>query len=175
MRDKPGDVVGGASGVLLGNVERALGGLRSDLLLDLKACQYCEWKERVRWSSTLSDRSWMDISDVHDGSLEEETNLASEVGAHVCGWLVVDGRWVIEVVVDDKAWVWLAWVLERGCGCLVNGEKLGWERLIKKRWKADADDPVLHFPFVECWDTQVKAMEALRRGFGKKHPAGRCF
>jgi hypothetical protein len=36
------------------------------------------------------------------------------------------------------------------CGCLVNREKLGWERLIKKRWKADADDAVLHFPFVEC-------------------------
>jgi hypothetical protein len=39
MRDEPGDVVGGASGVLLGDIERALGGLRSDLLLDLKVCQ----------------------------------------------------------------------------------------------------------------------------------------
>jgi len=39
MEDKPGDVVGVASGVLLGNVERALGRLRGDLLLDLKACQ----------------------------------------------------------------------------------------------------------------------------------------
>jgi hypothetical protein len=42
MRHKPGDVVGGSSGVLLGNVERALGGLGSDLLLDLEPCQYGE-------------------------------------------------------------------------------------------------------------------------------------
>jgi hypothetical protein len=41
MKDKPGDVVGVASDVLLGDVERALGGLRSDLLLDLKVCQCC--------------------------------------------------------------------------------------------------------------------------------------
>jgi hypothetical protein len=39
MEDKPGDVVGVSSGVLLGNIERALGGLGSDLLLDLKVCQ----------------------------------------------------------------------------------------------------------------------------------------
>jgi hypothetical protein len=43
MRDKPGDVVGVTSGVLLGDVEGALGGLRSNLLLDLKMCQYCAW------------------------------------------------------------------------------------------------------------------------------------
>lgn len=41
MKDKPGDVVGVASDVLLGDVERALGGLRSDLFLDLKVCQCC--------------------------------------------------------------------------------------------------------------------------------------
>jgi hypothetical protein len=92
MRDKPGDVVGVASGVLLGNVERALGGLESDLLLDLEVCQWCAWAGEVRESSTLSDRSWMNVSDVHDGSMDEETNLASEVGTHDYGWLVVDGR-----------------------------------------------------------------------------------
>ena len=92
MRDKPGDVVGVASGVLLGNVERALGGLRSDLLLDLKACQYCARAMRARENSTLSDRSWMNVSDMHDELIHEETNLASEVSAHVCGWLIVDGR-----------------------------------------------------------------------------------
>ena len=92
MEDKPGDVVGVASGVLLGNVERALGRLRSDLLLDLKSCQYCVWAVKMDETPTLSDRSWMNVSDVHDGLMEEETNLASEVSAHVCGWLVVDGR-----------------------------------------------------------------------------------
>jgi hypothetical protein len=34
----------------------------------------------------------MNVSDVHDGMMDEKTNLASEVGAHDCGWLVVDGR-----------------------------------------------------------------------------------
>ena len=85
MRDKPGDVVGVTSGVLLGDVEGALGGLRSDLLLDLKVCQYCAWAVMRRQSSTLSDRSWMNVSDVRDGSVDEETNLASEVSGHVCG------------------------------------------------------------------------------------------
>jgi hypothetical protein len=35
MEDKPSDVVGVTSGMLLGNVDRTLGGLRGDLLLDL--------------------------------------------------------------------------------------------------------------------------------------------
>jgi hypothetical protein len=35
---------------------------------------------------------------VHDGSMDGETNLASEVGAHVGGCLVVDCRWVVKVV-----------------------------------------------------------------------------
>jgi hypothetical protein len=48
--------------------------------------------EKSGESSTLSDRSWMNVSDVHDGMMDEKTNLASEVGAHDCGWLVVDGR-----------------------------------------------------------------------------------
>lgn len=38
MDDKPGDVVGVASDMLLGGVERALGSLRSDLLLNLEVC-----------------------------------------------------------------------------------------------------------------------------------------
>ena len=67
MRDKPGDVVGVASGMLLGNVERALGGLGSDLLLDLEVCQWCAWVVEVEESSTLSDRSWMNVSDVQHG------------------------------------------------------------------------------------------------------------
>jgi hypothetical protein len=85
-------VVGVTSHVLLGNVERALGGLRSDLLLDLKVCQWCASEAKVEESLTLSDRSWMIVSDVHDGTTDEETNLASEVSGHVCGWLIVDGR-----------------------------------------------------------------------------------
>jgi len=40
-------------------------------------------------SSTLSDRSWTNVSDLHDGLMDEETNLASEVSAHVCGWMLV--------------------------------------------------------------------------------------
>jgi hypothetical protein len=79
-------VVGVTSDVLLGNVERALGGLRSDLLLDLKVCQWCGSVAKVEVSSTLSDRSWMNVSDVHDGTTDEETNLASEFSGHVCGW-----------------------------------------------------------------------------------------
>jgi hypothetical protein len=92
MRDKPGDVVGVASGMLLGNVKRALGGLGSDLLLDLEVCQWCAWAGEVGDNSTLSDRSWMNVSDVLDESMDEKTYLASEVGAHDCGWLVGDGR-----------------------------------------------------------------------------------
>lgn len=92
MIDKPGEVVGVASGVLFDNVKRAFGGLGSDLLLDLKVCQWCVWAVEVGEDSTLSDRSWMNVSDVHDGPMAEEANLASEVGAHDCGWLVVDGR-----------------------------------------------------------------------------------
>ena len=41
---------------------------------------------------TLSDRSWMNVSDELDEPTDGKTNLASEVGAHDCGWLVVDGR-----------------------------------------------------------------------------------
>lgn len=85
-------MVGMASGVLLGNVERALGRLGSDLLLDLKAYQYCAWAVKAGESSTLSDRSWTNVSDAYDGQMDGETNLASEISAHVCGWLVVDGR-----------------------------------------------------------------------------------
>jgi hypothetical protein len=33
----------------------------------------------------------MDVSDVLDGLMDEKTNLASEVGAHDCGWWIVDG------------------------------------------------------------------------------------
>ena len=36
MDDKPSEVVGVASDMLLGGVERALGSLRSDLLLNLE-------------------------------------------------------------------------------------------------------------------------------------------
>lgn len=57
MEDKPGDVVGVASGVLLGNVKRTFGGLRGDLLLDLETCQCCAWAMRSEENSTLSDRS----------------------------------------------------------------------------------------------------------------------
>jgi hypothetical protein len=41
--------------------------------------------EKSGESSTLSDGSWMNVSDVHDGMMDEKTNLASEVGAHDCG------------------------------------------------------------------------------------------
>lgn len=41
---------------------------------------------------TLSDRSWMNVSGVHDATMDEETNLASEIGAHVGDCLVVDVR-----------------------------------------------------------------------------------
>jgi hypothetical protein len=85
MDDKLGDVVGVTSDVLLGNVERALGRLRSDLLLDLKVCQCRVRVAMVEESLTLSDRSWVSVSDVHHGSVNEETNLASEVSGHVCG------------------------------------------------------------------------------------------
>jgi len=33
----------------------------------------------------------------------------------------------MKVVVDDENWVWLAWMLEGGCGCSVDGEKLRWK------------------------------------------------
>lgn len=52
---------------------------------------FCMVSEDGRESSTLSDRSWMNVSYMHDSLMDEVTNLASEVGAHVCGWLVVDG------------------------------------------------------------------------------------
>lgn len=41
---------------------------------------------------TLSDRFWMNVSDERDKPTDGKTNLASEVGAHVGGCLVVDGR-----------------------------------------------------------------------------------
>lgn len=41
---------------------------------------------------TLSDRSWMYVSDERDEPTDGKTNLASEVSTHVGGWLVVDSR-----------------------------------------------------------------------------------